>query len=898
MKRYISILVAVLAMFSVLPVSAQQTQDALYIYRNDGGFNAFFFGDIDRIEYSKIDTLGVEQTDYVVQEVYALDTVYRVPISAIDSIAFVTPEKKIKADVFCPDKLIANYIVASDTINWIRLASNTPAAMIPKKGDKLLIEEKSQFIPRGFVGLVTSVDNNNDGYTIMTGELRPTDIYERLVIKAAAASPLPDKVRHRGLFDGTEMSYTTEEPIELPVLSGSISIQGSRVLYDKHDVSLTADATGSFSFSMAPRLQFRGFIFIDPVIGLQQDMKTTIHNKSSYSLSVTGSLTGNVDIPLAGIPDIELPVGLKIAINCGLFINAQLTGITIQKTWESEQIGKGFFYNKLEPPFTSNSEPVAINKITFCKDSTSFSCSMQGKYTFSAGVYAKAEVSATLPFDKDKNKIKDKVGARLEVGARLNFEAPIWTPDIIADLVTSQNLYQLLNKETNISTSAYGKMSVYAQINDEVLNLSPELSTTPAHLFSLVPDISDIRVSYDDPERPYRFKFTSPIRRDVLLGIPTGFVVLDQDKKVIDDWGGGYHFREKPGMTYSHVFTTLDPIRDDYKTYTVYPYIKYMNSQLLVDKSIDVKVDPARIDIEHRKITVSEERGNREIRVQPNMAKVEFTPTASWLETIWIDDKNELTVFWGELPEDMKGRKAKINIKGINSTTNEPIITDTITVVQGEVSDASVEPTLLEFPAEGGVKFAKYTFGDYKSLGRQANASWMTTAWSQFNDYPDEVIVCASPNTTKEARVDTVKMGFTMVKGSPFNERFIIPIVVKQAAGPYNLKNAKSYLVGSWRYKERVGGTYDVDKDYLLTFNPDGTYTEDRKEDGVNYADYKVRGTEEGTYEVTEITHEDNNRIKLKVKMIYKNGSREAEFHVYAHRIFYWQPRLHYYVRE
>ena len=60
MKRYLSILVAVLAMFSVLPVSAQQTQDALYIFRNDGQFNAFFFGDIDRIEYSKIDTLGVE----------------------------------------------------------------------------------------------------------------------------------------------------------------------------------------------------------------------------------------------------------------------------------------------------------------------------------------------------------------------------------------------------------------------------------------------------------------------------------------------------------------------------------------------------------------------------------------------------------------------------------------------------------------------------------------------------------------------------------------------------------------------------------------------------------------------------------------------------------------------
>ena len=82
MKRYISIIVAVLAMFSALPVSAQQTQDALYIYRNDGGFNGFFFADIDRIEYSKIDTLGVEQADYVVQEVYALDSVFRIPISA------------------------------------------------------------------------------------------------------------------------------------------------------------------------------------------------------------------------------------------------------------------------------------------------------------------------------------------------------------------------------------------------------------------------------------------------------------------------------------------------------------------------------------------------------------------------------------------------------------------------------------------------------------------------------------------------------------------------------------------------------------------------------------------------------------------------------------------------
>ena len=81
----LSLLLSAVAM----PVDAQQRQDALYIFRNDGQFNAFFYGDISRICYSKIDTLGVEQPDYVVQEVYALDTLYRIPISAIDSVAFV-----------------------------------------------------------------------------------------------------------------------------------------------------------------------------------------------------------------------------------------------------------------------------------------------------------------------------------------------------------------------------------------------------------------------------------------------------------------------------------------------------------------------------------------------------------------------------------------------------------------------------------------------------------------------------------------------------------------------------------------------------------------------------------------------------------------------------------------
>ena len=148
------VLAVLLAVLSVQTASAQTTQDALYIFRNDGKFNAFFYGDIDHIAYSKVDTLGKTQKEYVTQEIYALDSVFRIPVSAIDSVAFVTPKTVYKKGVVRPDKSISKYIIASDTINWIRLSKNTPEKMIPKKGDKLLIEEPSKYIPNGFGGKV------------------------------------------------------------------------------------------------------------------------------------------------------------------------------------------------------------------------------------------------------------------------------------------------------------------------------------------------------------------------------------------------------------------------------------------------------------------------------------------------------------------------------------------------------------------------------------------------------------------------------------------------------------------------------------------------------------------------------------------------------------------------
>ena len=825
MKRYLSLLVAMLAMFSVLPVSAQQTQDALYIFRNDGEFNAFFFGDIDRIEYSKVDTLGVEQADYVVQEVWALDTVYRIPISAIDSIAFVTPEKIIKPDVFCPDKSIANYIVASDTINWIRLASNTPTAMIPKVGDKLLIEEKSTYIPRGFVGLVTSVNNGSNGYTVMTGDLEITDVYERLVVKAAGATPLQSgQARRRGLLDGTVMNYTSEEPIEFPTMTGSVSIQGSRVLHDKNDVSITADGTGSLSYNFEPRIQYRGFLFVDAEYGLKYTQDITFDNKSSWDLTFTGSLTGNVDIPLKGIDkDFEV---LALGVNCGLFVNAQITGLTAGASWQSHYIGRDYLNNIIKDISSAlNSEdeiiPTHKQNITFSEDSLSYTVSSQGKYTFSAGVYAKAEVSFILPF---KKKVKTKVGVRLEAGGHLTFEAPLWTPEAAYDLLSTTSVYQLINKENNISASAYGKFSAYAQFNNKVWSVNPEATLGSANIFGVVPNITSIEVAQDkeEPIRPYRFMFSSSTtNRKVPTLIPVGFAVFDANQKLEKDsiqayyWVGlkkdNWNWRDLTNA-YKGVMN-IDPGKGKEKTYIAYPMVEYLGYKILADKKKEFTVDPARIDIAQREFFVGSDLGSREIEVVPNMANMEVKVEGDFLketEPIWLDHLNELNIYWPELPENVKDRRGVVRLIG-KSQKGEVLVEDSI-VVHQYVPFVEVTPSKMVFEAKGGTQTATITKTNLTDLKVISDYDYIHSKLEG-----DVITVTVDENKDADARGSS--NGVCLEGKKPNGETIIMPVIYidQEGSGASPQEPMQSSNIKQIKLDFRCFGIDDQEKVYKFS---------------------------------------------------------------------------------
>ena len=102
----------VVALFPTTAMAEQTGEkNAIYIYRNDGDFNAFLNCDVNDITYSNIDLNGVRHHRAVVQEVHTPDSVYRIPLAACLPYTFVKRMKSMSLsdlafaliDEFCPE---------------------------------------------------------------------------------------------------------------------------------------------------------------------------------------------------------------------------------------------------------------------------------------------------------------------------------------------------------------------------------------------------------------------------------------------------------------------------------------------------------------------------------------------------------------------------------------------------------------------------------------------------------------------------------------------------------------------------------------------------------------------------------------------------------------------------
>ena len=584
MKCYLFMLMALLSL--TVSANAVPRQDALYIFRNDGQFNAFFYGDIDHIQYSKVDTLGVEQPDYVVQEVYALDTIFRIPITAIDSVAFVTPENIVKADVFCPDKSIADYIIASDSLWWIRLAPNTPASLIPKEGDKLLIEEGSKFIPGGFGGRVVLSVLEDEGWMIITESTPLTDIYDRLVIKSAASTTATQGAKAPNILDGTVYVDVPEVTINIKEIDEEYELENSSISTPEGPIQLSIPLKGSIKVKYVEDLSMRTHLYLDtsPTFNFSQAFKLT--TKEAVEANLEGGLKGRIllggKIPLKEY----LPDGVRAKIEAGFFIEGSISGMKFGFASEKE-VERACFINvnktdlgKLVTAFTGGAKPDVIRfssktkKNKFEKTSVlpyeNGSLQMPDEIGITIGLGATLQAELVSPIEKarqmlpemvvnylkkyykyneDPNAKNDTLGFNLnltlEVGGKLEAKAPWRTIWHNKPLLESLPIYKDLSKG-KVGGSVYFKAEAKAVLGPWSYGKPAIEPSEPLVEFGVVPNIpkigvktaeiedyvTELELGMEIDERPYNKLFYAPVDGDLIQQSRIGFAIFDEDEKL------------------------------------------------------------------------------------------------------------------------------------------------------------------------------------------------------------------------------------------------------------------------------------------------------------------------------------------------------------------------------
>ena len=224
----------VLVIFALSCLFQAKAQDAIYIYRNDGDFNAFFRDEVDSIVFSNYDVDSIWHNDIISQVVYAQDSIYRIPLVAIDSVSFVQPEIILQPNVVIMTKEgIMDYLQSVDGMSLL-FDKSMPQTLQPKAGDVLLCTDfDNSIFNEGFVGKVIQSKNENENILVECDSIYDIfDIFEQL-ISIEKITEVEEKDKSRRRVEGEWISSRNTRNFnlgfsrDLPGKDNSISLSGS-----------------------------------------------------------------------------------------------------------------------------------------------------------------------------------------------------------------------------------------------------------------------------------------------------------------------------------------------------------------------------------------------------------------------------------------------------------------------------------------------------------------------------------------------------------------------------------------------------------------------------------------------------------------------------------------------
>ena len=561
------------------PADESYAQQAFYVYRNDGQFNAFLCQNVDSMVFSKYGLDSVLHEDVVVQDFYLSDSVVRIPLNVVDSIGFHPLQNKYKAGVIRIDDKLVNYIdAANDSVIWLK--TTVPDGVVPRVGDRLVTENVSELFPNALAGRVVKVSKDNSRYKLDYEWIGITDVFDTYFnVTTVSVDGTHAKMRDGA---GRRNVHLALDPIDYTYNLADFS----KKVTPSDDMAFSVGASANVNFHLQPTVDvvqvvLYGDRHIDYTFSTvyQQTFSLNVYGEVNYEKS--GKLF-SVAPTVPGIP----------------FLQFYLDGY-----WNFN------FDGKLAWDYTKNCSYKAVYKGHVStnknlKDFFSYDVSRQDEgneeenciagnmdLRFALGLEAGLRITEIF----DEQPIKAKVYAAGEVGVRGSFNIPYDRKSSEKYIGKPTELYEILHKDSKAEAyvfaearlGASGKFILWENKKEAVFNKD---------LFKLFekklfPTFDDTKFNKKTGPNK-KTTLSANISDDLMIPVGVGFKIYDdKDKEVYsvkhDQKYGGKKSFSSYILEYDGTLKLLNK-----KGWKVYPYFTFLGHDITATPSgeIDLSV--------------------------------------------------------------------------------------------------------------------------------------------------------------------------------------------------------------------------------------------------------------------------------------------------------------------
>lgn len=567
-KFYLIVLMALM----VIAGFAQETGDVIYVYQKDGDIRSFLRSEVTEFYYGYEDEQGVTHNDVQMQWIVMGDSICKIPLANIDSVSFVTPATVYQPDVIRIEQGLMDYVVSSDMeTSTIVLLANTPAALIPKAGDKLVTLEMNEKFEGGFAGVVSEVTKGTDFITIICDDVELEDIFETYYNTVIAESRSEEEsASPRRARRSNDLEFTWE----MPTISYVIGAEYTKEVKKIDDLVWKLGTKGEVS--LTPTVKLKNSLIVSKGRGKQYQGYINANFELKETMSFYGGLEWSKDF---GLNVFKKPIAplCYFYIKPGVFVKAALTA-SLNAGW-TQVVNTTIHYDYNNK---RTDQPLKMRAETK-KPTNNYGMEALIDGSISSGMFMEIGVFAL----KEK---WDNLAWRGELGAELVGHLVLYNNDI-KNASSETRLYEIL-KSSGIECNYIYNGGFQAKIGKKQWNFPfGPAATAPVERWDLVPTFDQMEFTQCYSPR------TSADARANLTGkcvmpITVGLLVKDDKGVTVDNWNADGQY-QNGGRTISTRFTGL---KED-TNYTLHPKLVFLDFDLLASPSADLERDlfPVRI---------------------------------------------------------------------------------------------------------------------------------------------------------------------------------------------------------------------------------------------------------------------------------------------------------------